>query len=222
MKYFDLANINIEDNTLFSDNLPVVEQDEILSIYRTRIEAQKWCIGIESNLVYNTVVKGIVVPNVQAYTDGSSSSIVQPNYQGKENWIHIALREMGVKEIKGDSGSNSRINEYLKTVGIGPDDDIPWCSAFANWVMIQAGYRGSHGAKLGPGWARSWLDWGRPAAPGTIGSIVVFSRGSYPKGHVGFCVGFDGKTIKLLGGNQSNSVNIQNWKLDNVLGWRLP
>lgn len=39
-------------------------------------------------------------------------------------------------------------------------------------------------------------------------------------GHVGFFAGLDGASVKVLGGNQSNAVSIQNFPIASVLGVR--
>jgi hypothetical protein len=55
-----------------------------------------------------------------------------------------------------------------------------------------------------------------------VGSIVVFSRG--PKfGHVGFVTGrTKAGNLAVLGGNQSNQVNVKAFTRDRVLGFRWP
>jgi uncharacterized protein (TIGR02594 family) len=136
-------------------------------------------------------------------------------------WMKFALQEYGTTGIVGP-GSNARIGEYLKTVGLGPDDDTPWCSAFANWCMVQAGIPGT-----GKGNARSWLQWSEAkislAAP-VWGCVTILWREdpkSY-KGHVGFYTGTTGNKIQLLGGNQHNSVSIKESPKSEVLGYRWP
>jgi hypothetical protein len=52
---------------------------------------------------------------------------------------------------------------------------------------------------------------------------TIFIRGnSNWKGHVGFYVGETAKSIKTLGGNQSNAVNIRHYSKSRVLGFRRP
>lgn len=133
-------------------------------------------------------------------------------------WFEIAQREIGEKEVLG-SGANPRIVEYLNSTTLSaPDrtsDETPWCSAFVNWSVEKAGYAGTDSA-----WARSWLNWGKKVSTPPLGAIVVFRRGN--GGHVGFYVSKTATTIKVLGGNQSNSVCIQNYKTTNLLGFRVP
>ena len=195
-----------------SDNLPVLEEATLEAILKTKVEAQKWCLGLAGDeLLFNAINEGVLVTNT---TIRMRDDTIPVNLQTSD-WIAIAKRELGTEEIIG--GSNSRIEEYLRTTGKNTTDETPWCSAFVNWVMSQAGYKGTNSAL-----ARSWADWGDPVAPGTLGSIVVFTRGK--GGHVGFCVGYDSRTgnIKLLGGNQSDKVRISNYSNRNVISWRWP
>jgi len=139
-------------------------------------------------------------------------------------WMAIARHELccGVAEVRGP-GHNPRVAEYLGSVGIGPDDDVPWCSAFVNWVLEQVGIRGT-----GLGNARSWVHWagGTTIARPIRGCISVFWRDSIAsgKGHVGFYAGTSTRPgcVLLLGGNQLNQVCFKNYRLDRLLGYRWP
>lgn len=134
-------------------------------------------------------------------------------------WFAIAEREIGVKEVVG-SGDNPRIVEYLRSTNLdapsASEDETPWCSAFANWCVEASGYAGTDSA-----WARSWLNWGQRTTTPKVGSIVVFSRG-VSSGHVAFFVSRTATQIKVLGGNQSDSVCIQNYPASRLLGFRDP
>ncbi len=119
-------------------------------------------------------------------------------------WLRIAYDELGTKEGKG-STDNPQIVAYLKscktTAAKHPKVDLesdatPWCSAYVNWVMTQAGYIGT-----GSTWARGWANWklGRKIKTPVPGCITVFKRGE-DLGHVAFCWNPDKKLY--LGGNQ--------------------
>jgi len=123
----------------------------------------------------------------------------------------IARDEIGVAEGQGDP----RISQYFATATLGPQpSSVPWCSAFVNFCVTRGGATGTNSAL-----ARSWLSWGQNAASLLPGCIVVLSRGSPALGHVGLYVGDDGQgSIRLLGGNQHNSVNISSFPKANNLG----
>src|SRR5688500_1271289 len=97
-------------------------------------------------------------------------------------WRPIALAEIGTVEAPGVS-NNSRILAYQATTTLKASQDaVPWCSSFTNWAITQAGIKGTGSAA-----ARSWTSWGKAVPAGTLGAVVVMSRGSNPAlGHVGF------------------------------------
>lgn len=137
-------------------------------------------------------------------------------------WMNIADRELGTVEIAGP-GDNPRIVEYHGATSLkSPDDETPWCSAFANWCMKQAGILGTNRAN-----ARSWLNWGVEIAKPRPGCVVVLWRESpnSAKGHVAFYVGEDQANpakIRLLGGNQGDKVSITSYDKARVLSYRWP
>lgn len=132
-------------------------------------------------------------------------------------WMKIAKNEIGVKEIIGEQ-HNSRIIEYHSTTLLkASNDEVPWCSSFVNWCMNQAGCKITKSAS-----ARSWTKYGIKT-PLTYGSIVIISRGNDPRfGHVGFVTRFTSDRVWLLGGNQSNEVNIRSFKTDRIVDVVLP
>lgn len=134
------------------------------------------------------------------------------------NWMKFAIKEIGVREIKG-LNHNKRILEYHKATSLkATDDETPWCSAFANWVMAQAGVKGTDSAA-----ARSWLQWGKKIEKPVYGAVVVLSRGKNPwQGHVGFVAEIGLDYIMVLGGNQGDKVSIAKFHTSQVLSYRLP
>jgi uncharacterized protein (TIGR02594 family) len=137
---------------------------------------------------------------------------------GDVPWLKVAYGEIGVLEYAGEK-NNPRIVEYHQATTLrAHDDETPWCSAFANWCMRQAGLKGSGEAN-----ARSWLTWGRKVDAPVHGCIVVLKRGTSPtSGHVGFYIETHGEKIVVLGGNQSNTVKLSNYPKADVLGYRMP
>jgi uncharacterized protein (TIGR02594 family) len=138
---------------------------------------------------------------------------------GDPRWITIAKQEIGTKEIKG-SRHNSRIVEYHDTTGKFGNDEAAWCSSFVNWVMIKAGYSGTNSAA-----AISWRNWGKKLDQPAYGAIAVIDwDGPGPgwKGHVGFVVGKSGSSIQLLGGNQSDAVNVKNFGTGKIIAYVVP
>ncbi len=140
----------------------------------------------------------------------------QPSAQGASAfpWMAIARGEVGVEEGRSDP----RIREYFASTSLGPQpSSVAWCSAFVNFCVKSSGLTATNSA-----WARSWLNWGQSSESLVPGCIVVLSRGSPALGHVGFYVGDEGQdSIRLLGGNQSNSVKISSYPKANIVGRRI-
>lgn len=134
-------------------------------------------------------------------------------------WMPIALAEVGIREFPGN-GDNPRIVEYLKSTSLpapsNSNDETPWCSAFANWCVERSHFEGTDSA-----WARGWLNWGKKITTPRRGCIVVFKR-DVNSGHVAFYIGETSTQIKVLGGNQSDAVNISNYPKSRFLGYRIP
>lgn len=136
-------------------------------------------------------------------------------------WLAVARKYVGQKEIKGPH-HNPHILEWWKDIGSHyKDDETPWCGAFVGGVLAEAGIQPvKNGAS-----ARAWLNLPVKLDKPAYGSIVVFWRGakSGSAGHVGFVVGRDKfGNLMVLGGNQSDAVNIKPFDTARVLGYRWP
>ena len=144
-------------------------------------------------------------------------------------WMDIAEAELGIHEDALPGHHNQRIIEYHSTTTLkASTDETPWCSAFVNWVMLKAGYRGTNSAL-----ARSWIDWGSALSTSRRGAITVIKKkgavqdaatGSATGFHVAFCVDSSSTHVRLLGGNQSDQVKYSSFSLAayDVKGYRWP
>lgn len=137
-----------------------------------------------------------------------------------QKYLDIAAGEIGVHETVG-AAATARILEYGACTSYDhfTSDEIPWCSAFANWVVEMAGDKGTGSAA-----ARSWLSWGEKVDVPKAGDIVVFDRHDHANpnaAHVAFFVGFVGtEWIRVIGGNQGDMVKYANYPVSGVLGYR--
>lgn len=96
----------------------------------------------------------------------------------------------------------------------------PWCAAFVNWCLGQAG-----APRLGYATARSWLEFGTPIAHPSYGCLTIIKPSSATgstTGHIGFFVEHRGNNVVLLGGNQGDQVSESPFRSANVLGYRWP
>lgn len=148
-------------------------------------------------------------------TTGGSAGTTGGGSLVKPNWISVAEGEVGTAEIVG-ARHNPRVIEYHSTTGRFQDDETPWCSSFANWVMRQAGQPSTGSAA-----ALSWARYGRRLERPAYGSIVVFDHGG-GRGHVGFVVGISGTRLQVLGGNQGNQVKVSNFGTSEVTAYVVP
>jgi len=138
--------------------------------------------------------------------------------RGQPSWLAIAKREIGVRDYPFGM-DNPRIAAYHATTTLrATTDKVPWCSAFANWCMRQAGLRGTDSAA-----ARSWLAWGRPLPHPRTGCVVVLRGGANPtQGHVAFYIAYRGAFLDLLGGDRGDQVSVYPYPAGLLLGYRWP
>lgn len=162
--------------------------------------------------IWEYVPRGEVVRKLEENENGTW---VRTRYKGRKGWLYKrclekanppwldkAREELGVNEFPG-AANNPRVIEYLNattnlSAAVRSKDETPWCSAFVNWVMGQAGIEGTKNAL-----ARSWQGWGEHIDEPYKGCIVVFRR-EQGFGHVGFYLEETETHIKVLGGNQQN------------------
>jgi uncharacterized protein (TIGR02594 family) len=137
----------------------------------------------------------------------------------------LAQRFVGLREIPGKEDSPA-VLAMLRLDAKWPEgDEVPWCSAFCNYIAWLLRLPRSKSLA-----ARSWLACGMPVdlADASVGfDVVVLSRpaGGASAGHVGFFAGradgtAAGRGVLLLGGNQSDSVGVQEFAASRVLGVR--
>jgi uncharacterized protein (TIGR02594 family) len=129
---------------------------------------------------------------------------------GDPPWMAVAREQKarGVKEDPGDLNTEE-IAAYFKTinahVGTVPGQTVHWCGAFVGYCIKTCGVAAAAN-KVAPEavGADYWLTWDHAPDPPPVGAIVVF-----PGEHVGFLAeGSTATQLKILGGNQSDSVSI--------------
>lgn len=140
-------------------------------------------------------------------------------------WVARARSYIGLQEKVGPL-HETQVIEFFEDSGNAwvKDDETAWCGAFVSAMFVRAGRSDVRppGEKANALRAREWLKVGTEVRVPALGDIVVFSRGSASsgQGHVGFYVGETAQNIKVLGGNQSNSVSIAQYPKSRVLGFR--
>lgn len=119
-----------------------------------------------------------------------------------------AFKLFGIHESAGP-GDNPEIIGWANDCGLGAvyvHDETPWCGLFAEVVTKRAGYAGAPS----PLWALQWAKFGEAVGPAnggpSFGDVLVFTRPG--GGHVGFYIGEDDSCFHVLGGNESDQVEI--------------
>lgn len=136
---------------------------------------------------------------------------------GEPAWLVEARKFIGVREIPGVNHHPLIVGWWkaIKRSGI-KDDETPWCAAFVGAMLEAVGIISSRFES-----AKSYMTWGQALSHPAVGCIAVFTRTG--GGHVGFVVGKDPKgNLLILGGNQSDAVNIRAFGLDRVTAFRWP
>ena len=119
-------------------------------------------------------------------------------------WMKTARESVGLKEVAGPK-HNTKIQAWLAKLGAWwRDDETPWCGTFVAHCLRE------NGLPVPEHWYRAlaWKEYGSNLRPTHVceGAILVFARAG--GGHVGFYVGEDRFYYRVLGGNQSNAVNV--------------
>lgn len=120
------------------------------------------------------------------------------------NMLIELLKLYGTKETSGDKNNPTIMGWARETNTTYPGDATAWCGLAMSVAAKRAGwdyYPGKNAL-----WARNWALWGRAAKTAMLGDVLVFPRGQ--GGHVSLYVGEDKTHYHILGGNQSNQVNI--------------
>lgn len=124
------------------------------------------------------------------------------------SWLTIARSLIGTREVAGPANSPT-IMGWIKKLGakLGvkvTDDATPWCGTFVAHCISSAGLTPPPIAVR----ASAWSTWGSDLRADHLapGAVLVFQRPG--GGHVAFYVGEDSDNYHVLGGNQSDAVNI--------------
>jgi uncharacterized protein (TIGR02594 family) len=133
-------------------------------------------------------------------------------------WLSVAISHQGLKEVPGPR-HNPKIISWLRNLKAWwSDDETAWCGTFAAHCLQEAGlpiplhwYR-----------AKAWAEYGSHLRTDRLapGAILIFDRKG--GGHVGFYVGQEPRYFYVLGGNQSNGVNVMKIARSRLLASRWP
>lgn len=147
--------------------------------------------------------------------------------QSELNWVAAGRAKIGTQEIKGVKHNPiilSMLEVAFKEAKLKQwveDDETAWCGTFVAYCMAKANL-----AKHIPNkpnaiflTAKAWATVGTAINKPAYGCIVVFNRDG--GGHVGIVVGKDRHgNLMVLGGNQSDAVNIKPFSTSRVIAYR--
>lgn len=133
-------------------------------------------------------------------------------------WIAEGRRLIGLQESLNGNPSNPEVLQMWRDIKRGgiKSDKIPWCAAFVGSMLERSGIKSTRFES-----AKSYLNWGEVIEKPCYGCVAVFTRDG--GGHVGFVVGITRMgNLLILGGNQSDAVNIKSFARNRVSGYRWP
>jgi len=211
-----LENQAFENPSAFQDVQSAMDR-EITASGLTDTEKAEWRQKT-SNLFSMAALKREVVQNPGGAMQSIGIARTQEGDGRKVGYLDVAKSFMGATE----ANDSQAIAEFIKRAcGISIDPkQTAWCAAFVNGILGSQNLGGTGSLA-----ARSFLNYGAETKEPQVGDVVVLTRGNPNSqyGHVGFYAGktADGK-IKILGGNQSNGVNVSSYDASRVLSYRRP
>ncbi|WP_160711276.1 CHAP domain-containing protein [Chitinophaga solisilvae] len=146
--------------------------------------------------------------------------------------LEIALSQEGVSENPKGSNSGPEVNQYLKSVGLGPG--APWCMAFVYWCVQEAAnaLQVKNGLVKTGGVLLQWRTTGLRKVTGSRyvkpGAIFIMDYGN-GFGHTGFVVQADERFIYTVEGNTNDDGSREGYEvctrrrlLSTIKGFILP
>lgn len=169
--------------------------------------------ALSNNPANQSITQNVNSPQAQVNSVRNATQAAQSG-----DYMQVAKSYMG----EGRANHPEVLNQFFsKSMGQNVNiQNTPWCAGFANSVLMSTGHGGTGSLA-----ARSFLNYGTPTTNPTQGDIAVLSRGvNSAQGHVGFVdsISSDGKTVNILGGNESGQVMVKGYPTSKVLGYRTP
>lgn len=132
-------------------------------------------------------------------------------------WMAEMRRKSGLHEVR----DNSVLSDWLRSFGryLGNPKDLPWCGDAVETCIAKT--LPAEPLPSNPFFAQAWAKFGRDVGSPIVGSIGVI-RWTSSSGHVGIVAGISGDRVNLLGGNQSNAINVSNFPRSKFIAFRWP
>jgi uncharacterized protein (TIGR02594 family) len=117
-----------------------------------------------------------------------------------------ALYFLNQCEIEGQDANQNILNWLGTCGGLSPEqyanDETPWCSAFVNAMVVDAGYSGTNSAS-----ANSWSTWRNATSSPQVGDIAVAKDGH----HVGIITNVVDGVYYMTSGNNGEAGCVQTY-----------
>ncbi len=133
-------------------------------------------------------------------------------------WMAEMDRRRGLHEGR----DNKALSDWLKGGKyLGDPAKLPWCGDAIETAVVKT--LPTEIVPTNPFWAQGWASFGVDAGGPKVGAIGVI-RWSKTSGHVGIVAGYDAKKrrVLLLGGNQSNMINLTWFAESKFIAFRWP
>lgn len=149
-------------------------------------------------------------------TDIPSNGTTAPLKPEPENLLltplAVAKTQLGISEqFNADT-----IKRYHKAAGLNAGYAVPWCSSFVCWCFQMSDFKDQ---MIKSALSTDWLKFGAQTTAPKLGDLAILTRDS-GAGHVGFVIEVTSNYIKLLSGNSDNQVQIKNYSIDRLVGYR--
>lgn len=171
-----------------------------------------------NDLLWIATVAGLhVAVQTRAAAGLSQKESFVISYSETKDSRHIRRKHVSRREFKGEMYCVRVPHGRIVVKGENSAPVVTGnCAAFVGAMLERAGIQSSRFEG-----ARSYASWGEKLAEPTDGCVVVFSRDG--GGHVGFVVGQDSVgNLLVLGGNQSDAVNVKAFPRSRVTAYRWP
>ncbi|MFC6488040.1 peptidoglycan-binding protein [Nitratireductor sp. GCM10026969] len=133
-------------------------------------------------------------------------------------WMAELHRRVGLHERR----DNAVLSMWLRGGKfLGNPAKLPWCGDAIETAIVKT--LPYEPVPNNPFWAQAWADFGIDAGGPKVGALGVI-RWNANAGHVGTVAEYDAarRRVKLLGGNQSNSLRYTWFDLDDFIAFRWP
>jgi uncharacterized protein (TIGR02594 family) len=203
--------------------------DEIRQIAGAIKQMEGWTPGAQSNEAVPAVPSVVLkTPHkVPPSAPATVSAYEWMTIAQSEADLPLSERSQWPNSAPAGRQDNPRILRYLNSCDVMGEnwatrDETDWCAAFVNWCLEQAGFAGTDH----PG-ARSFF-WNTKGhfvalAKPAFGAIAVFRDDPFydpnweeGTGHVGFVMSWTATSLKLLGGNQDQTVREKDFQIQRV------